>query len=68
MMSDQVERGAQEEQSGAPLTDTEVAASQRPPSQPDSDIDAGSDGSDVQEGSADVPGAGLVDQQLEDPE
>ena len=64
-MSDHVERGAQEEQSGTPLTDTEVAASKRPPSQPDSDTEPGSDGS-VQEGSADVPGAGLVDEQSED--
>jgi hypothetical protein len=66
-MSDHVERGAQEEQSGTPLTDTEAAASKRPPSQPDGDTEPGSDGSSVQEGSADVPGAGLVDEQSEDP-
>jgi hypothetical protein len=66
-MSDHVERGAQEERSGTPLTETEEAASKRPPSQPDSDSEPGSDGSSVEQGSADVPGAGLVDEQLEDP-
>ncbi len=54
-------------QSGTPLTETEVAASQRPPSQPNGDIDPGSDASDVEEDSADVAGAVSVDQQLEDP-
>jgi hypothetical protein len=67
-MTDHIERGAQEEQSGAPLTETEVAASKRPPSQPDSDVEPGADGSELEQGSADVPGAGLVDEHLEDPE
>jgi hypothetical protein len=67
-MTDHIERGAQEEQSGAPLTDAEVAASRRPPSQPDSDIEPGADGSELEQGSADVPGAGPADRQLEDPE
>jgi hypothetical protein len=32
-----VERGASEEASGAPLTETEVEISSRPPSEPDDD-------------------------------
>lgn len=42
---DEVERGAAEEQSGAPLTPTEVEAAKRPPSDPDdSGPGAGLDG------------------------
>lgn len=39
-----VERGAAEENSGAPLTPTEEEASKRPPSDPDSGPGAGLDG------------------------
>ena len=43
-MTDQqdTERGAAEENSGTPVTDTERDASRRPPSQPDAGRDTGS--------------------------
>jgi hypothetical protein len=48
-MQEHVERGAQEEQSDAPLTPTEREASERPPSQP------AEPDSEFQEAAADIP-------------
>jgi hypothetical protein len=59
-MSD-VERGAQEEESGVPLTETEVAASKRPPSQPDMDK-----GSSMEEGTADVRRPSQADEDMDE--
>lgn len=59
MSDERIERGAAEEMSGAPLTDTEEQAATQPASQPDADdvpeatdVDA----ADVQHGTADTGG------------
>ncbi|MEH1129883.1 hypothetical protein [Micromonospora sp. CPCC 206061] len=57
MSDERVERGAAEEMSGAPLTDTEARAATRPAGQPDADTAKDStdvDAADVQEGTADT--------------
>ena len=53
-----VERGAAEENSGTPLTQTEVDASRRPPSVGDSDIVTQDDGSGTASGSSGGSGGG----------
>jgi hypothetical protein len=53
-----VERGAAEDAAGAPLTQTEVDASRRPPSAPASDSITEDDGSGLAGGSSGGSGGG----------
>jgi hypothetical protein len=53
-----VERGAAEENAGAPLTQTEIDASRRAPSEPDADIITEDDGSGMAGGSSGGSGGG----------
>jgi hypothetical protein len=59
MSEERIERGAAEEMSDAPLTDTEARTAARPASQPDADNapePTDVDAADVQHGTADMGG------------
>ncbi|MFC0527513.1 hypothetical protein [Phytohabitans kaempferiae] len=63
-MTERVERGAQEEMTGTPMTETEERAMRRPASEPEGDSRRRAE---AVRDRADAPGPVRVDEPMEDP-